>query len=115
MKAIEGISWLDVDEDVLQLAFHLLGPGGIPDKARADAFHIAVSAVHEMDYLMTWNCAHIANARLAPRIKKVVLEHGFQCPIICTLEELMGEDYVGLPNRRRSAQGACGNTGSVQR
>lgn len=58
-------------------------------KAATDAAHIAIAAVHGMNYLMTWNCAHIANAKIAKAIENICTERGFECPVICTPEELM--------------------------
>lgn len=60
-------------------------------KAAADAAHIAVATVHRMQFLMTWNCTHIANAEITERVRKVCAEYEFACPVICTPEELMGE------------------------
>ena len=61
----------------------------IPEAAATDAAHIAIAAVHKMD--LTWNCVHIANAIIARRVASVCRLHGFECPVICTLEELSGE------------------------
>ncbi len=55
----------------------------------ADALHIAIAVVNGMDYLLTWNCTHIANAALRSRIEAVCRSRGFVVPIICTLEELL--------------------------
>jgi hypothetical protein len=59
-------------------------------KAARDAAHIAVSAVHGIDFLLTWNCAHIANAQIIRQVQAICVQHGFPCPVICTPEELMG-------------------------
>jgi hypothetical protein len=59
-----------------------------------DALHVAVAAVHGMDYLLTWNCRHIANATNRQAITKACDDAGYQTPVICTPEELMGENYV---------------------
>lgn len=64
----------------------------IPPKAAADAAHIAVAAYHRIDFLMTWNLAHIANAELRRRIEAVCLPTGYSASILCTPDELMGED-----------------------
>jgi hypothetical protein len=56
-----------------------------------DSVHIAVAAVHGIDYLLTWNCRHIANATMRQRIELECAEAGYQAPIICTPEELMEE------------------------
>ena len=61
----------------------------LPQKAALDALHIAVAVVHGMDYLMTWNCTHLANASLRGRIDAVCLSKGYEPPVICTPEELM--------------------------
>ena len=91
MAAIEGIAVLDVTEEVLALAKALITEGPIPSKAEIDAFHIAVAAVHGMEYLLTWNCAHIANAVIRSKVEAVCRRHGFEPPIICTPQELVEE------------------------
>ncbi len=57
-----------------------------------DAFHIAIAAVNGVDYLLTWNYKHIANATLRSRIEQVCRDAGFEPPIICTPDELVGTD-----------------------
>jgi predicted nucleic acid-binding protein len=73
------------------LARKLLVAGGLPDKAAADALHIGVATVHGMDYLVTWNCKHIANARMVRFVTETCRAAGFEPPVICTPEELMEE------------------------
>ncbi|MBI5386602.1 MAG: type II toxin-antitoxin system VapC family toxin [Verrucomicrobia bacterium] len=68
----------------------LLTSGVLPAKASRDAAHIAVSAAHAMHFLLTWNCRHIANAELLRKEEEVCRNHGFQCPVVCTPDELMG-------------------------
>ncbi len=63
----------------------------LPARAATDAAHIAVAAVHSMDFLLTWNCAHIANAEISTAIEAACRDRGYACPVICTPEELMGE------------------------
>ncbi|MDE3057436.1 MAG: type II toxin-antitoxin system VapC family toxin [Bacteroidota bacterium] len=92
LKAIEPFSQLEVTNDVLRLAEAFLSSKVVPKKAATDAAHIAVASVHGMDYLMTWNCAHIANATIFNAVKNICLKEGFPFPIICTPEELMGEE-----------------------
>ncbi len=61
-----------------------------------DAAHVAYAAVHNIDYLVTWNCRHIDNAEAKPLIRSVCAVHGYTCPEICTPEELMGgKPYEG--------------------
>jgi hypothetical protein len=65
--------------------------GKIPRKAATDAAHIAIAAVDSMDFLVTWNCAHIANAAMVRALASICREHDCECPVICTPEELLGE------------------------
>ena len=67
----------------------LISEGAIPATAEVDAFHIAVAAVNGVEYLLTWNCTHIANAVIRPRIAAVCRRQGIEPPIICTPQELM--------------------------
>ena len=72
-------------------ATKLLLGAALPQKAKADALHIAVATVHGMDYLLTWNCAHIANAIMRPRIELICRTSGYEPPVICTPPELVEE------------------------
>ena len=90
LNAIQEFPILDLTEEVGDLAAALLTALALPAKAATDAAHIALAAVHEMHFLLTWNCTHIANAEMAVVIENVCRERGFSCPVICTPEELMG-------------------------
>ena len=61
----------------------------LPAQPEADAAHIALSAVHAMDFLLTWNCKHINNPHLVRRIERACAKRGLSCPVICTPEELL--------------------------
>jgi len=67
------------------------------EKARTDAAHIAIAAVHGMDFLVTWNCRHIANAEKEPHIREVCARHGWRCPEICTPEQLLPKEEGETP------------------
>ncbi len=67
MTVIEGIPELNISEEVKDLAKALIAEGSIPERAEVDAYHIAVATVNGMDYLLTWNCTHIANAVMRPK------------------------------------------------
>lgn len=64
----------------------------LPANAQIDALHIAAAAFHEVDYLLTWNCRHIANAQILPKIRDLLTELGLRVPVICTPEEMVGGD-----------------------
>jgi len=82
---------LEITQEVESLTQAILSSGVIPPRAVRDAAHIAVATVNEIDYLLTWNCKHLANAQIARRISLVCERVGRRMPIICTPEELMGE------------------------
>lgn len=84
---------LDITPDVAELAAALIERVPLPPQAGADAAHIAVSAYHGMDFLLTWNAAHIANAELRARVEQVCRESGYPPPVLCTPDEFMGESY----------------------
>jgi len=92
LAALTGIPLLEQTAEVAALADALLREVPLPEKAAADALHIATAAVHGLDYLLTWNCTHIANATLRPRIEVVCRAAGYEPPSICTPEELSGEE-----------------------
>lgn len=88
LDALRDIPLLNLTDDALQLASRLVRDGGLPQKARLDAFHVAIATVHGMDYLLTWNCKHIANATLRGKIENICKAAGYQPAIICTPFEL---------------------------
>lgn len=90
LKVLEGLPLLDITPEVAEVASSILSSGKVPRKAATDAAHIAIAAVHGMDFLVTWNCVHIANAVIAKSLVSICREHGYECPVICTPEELMG-------------------------
>lgn len=90
---IDGLPELSVSREAEDLAAQLLAGAALPNHAKLDALHIAVAAVHGIEYLLTWNCKHIANATMRPRIESICRAAGFEPPVICTPLELMGGDH----------------------
>ena len=90
LARLQGIPELSVTEEAIAFAEKLVEAGALPPKAADDAMHIAVTAVHGIDYLLTWNCRHIDNAETKPLIRKVCADSGYIYPEICTPQELMG-------------------------
>jgi predicted nucleic acid-binding protein len=89
LMVLEPITLLAETAESRALAQKLLAVGVLPKKAASDALHIAVAAVHGMDYLVTWNCKHIANARMLRFVQATCKSAGFEPPVICTPEELV--------------------------
>jgi hypothetical protein len=79
---------LPLSDAATRLANALVHQGALPKKATVDAFHIGIAAAHEVTYLLTWNCKHLANAAMRGTIEAVCRSEGLAPPIICTPEEL---------------------------
>jgi len=89
MSAIADIPELEATEDVKLVAQALLNHGSLPRKAELDAYHVAITVANGINYLLTWNCTHIANAVMRPKIEAVCRLQGYESPIICTPSELL--------------------------
>ncbi len=81
---------LDATSEALDLAKALVDRGAIPPRKAADAAHIAVATVHHMQFLLTWNCTHLANAEILAQVQAICAGLGYAAPIVCTPEELLG-------------------------
>lgn len=90
LDAIEHLDLLDGTDETDALAAALIAQNAIPATEPRDAFHIAIAATNGVKYSLTWNFKHIANASLRTRIETVCRDSGFEPPIICTPEELLG-------------------------
>jgi hypothetical protein len=86
---VQGIPLLDLTDGVGTFAQKILDAGLLPAEADRDAAHIALATVHQMDFLLSWNCRHIANATIQPLLRRLAEAAGFALPVICTPEELM--------------------------
>lgn len=91
LEALQEASLLAVTEEAIALGEALVRGGGLPAKASADALHVAVAAVHGMEYLLSWNCTHIANVTLRGKIESICRESGVDPPAICTPIEFVAE------------------------
>ena len=90
LEVLADIPLLAITDAVPSLSKALIREGALPAKAVDDSLHIALSAAHGIDHLLTWNCRHIDNAEMKPIIRSVCLVNGYTCPEICTPQELMG-------------------------
>ena len=90
LEALSGIPILPITGPIVELSNALLQGKALPTKALDDALHIAVSAVHGADYLLTWNCRHLDNAETKPIVRSVCTIHGHTSPEICTPSRTYG-------------------------
>jgi predicted nucleic acid-binding protein len=91
LEILQSLPVLELNEAVQDLGAQFLTRSNLPPKASDDAIHIAAATVHGLDYLLTWNCRHIANAQIQRKLAEICLDFGYKLPIICTPYELMGE------------------------
>src|SRR5580704_1414326 len=87
LELLRDVPRLAVNSEIQKLAGDLIAEGPVP----REAAHIATATVYGCEYLLTWNCRHIANAELQRAIRRVVEQYGYEAPSLCTPEELMGE------------------------
>ena len=90
LEALKGIPILGISDEAEILAKALVA-GPIPENYSEDALHIALATVNGMDFLLTWNFHHINNAMMKKQIIKIVENQGYECPVICSPEELEEE------------------------
>lgn len=91
LATLEELDVLAITEDMVELAETLIVQKLIPAKAIEDALHIAIATLHRVDFLLTWNCRHIANPIIQEGIAQYLEQRGLFLPIICTPEELLGD------------------------
>ena len=92
LAALDAVTLLDATNEAAELAEQLIQSGAVPAKAAEDAGHIAIAVTNGVDYLVTWNCRHIANATMRAQIERVCRDAGYEPTIICTPGELMEPD-----------------------
>ena len=91
LEILNELPLVELNQAVRNLATQFLLRSNLPAKASDDAVHIAAATVHGLDYLLTWNCKHIANAQIQRKLAEISLDLGYELPIICTPYELLGD------------------------
>lgn len=91
VEILKDFPLLDVTESVQNLAKQFQEKSNLPLSAAEDTVHIATATVYGIDYLLTWNCKHIANAYIQKKLSQIAAELGHELPTICTPYEMLGE------------------------
>lgn len=89
LDSVSSFQLLEVLSEVRDLADSYFSAIEIPEKARADSYHLAVAAWHGMDFLISWNCSHIVSGRVKRIVEEINSANRIRTPIVCTPEELM--------------------------
>lgn len=92
LAILRNLPLIETSEAALNLARQLVAAAAVPQKAADDALHLAIAATNGVEYLVTWNCRHLANATMRASIEAVCRAAGYEPPIICTPDELLETD-----------------------
>uniref|UniRef100_Q3AQX2 PIN domain-containing protein n=1 Tax=Chlorobium chlorochromatii (strain CaD3) TaxID=340177 RepID=Q3AQX2_CHLCH len=93
LASIADIPSLTLSDDAVMIAHLLLAKCAIPKGSEDDALHIGIAAAQGVDFLLTWNFKHINNAVTRGYVTHIVEACGYNCPQLCSPEELMGRYY----------------------
>jgi predicted nucleic acid-binding protein len=89
VEVLRALMLLELTEEAFELSRAFLRRSNLPEKASNDALHIALATVYGLDYLLTWNCKHMANAQIQRKLSRISSELGYVLPVICTPYELI--------------------------
>ncbi len=89
LEALRGMERLPISSEVGELAAAFLETRAMPQKAARDAVHLAVAACWGIDFLLTWNYRHLANAQILRRLNREAEKAGWRLPQVCTPQQLM--------------------------
>lgn len=88
---LAGVPLVPLSNDIDELAAKIVSRAILPKDAIVDALHIASAAVNRVDYLLTWNCSHIANPMILPRVFRTLDDYELPFPVICTPKDMLEE------------------------
>ncbi len=91
LDILARLALLDATEETEKFAAAIIECGILPAKAALDAAHVALATIHRIDFLLTWNCRHLANAHIMRGLSHFCADQGYELPVICTPEELLEE------------------------
>jgi predicted nucleic acid-binding protein len=89
LEALKSIPVLLPGAASFEITEEIMRSGLVPEAYVNDAVHVAISAANGIEFLVTWNCKHLANAWIRSRLVGLIESLGYRCPVICTPEELM--------------------------
>ncbi len=95
LNLLQSLIFLDLTEEALELAQEFLQQSNLPPKASNDALHMALATVYGLDYLLTWNCKHMANAQIQRKLSQISVDFGYKLPFVCTPYEFIGFEPLG--------------------
>ena len=91
LRTLADMELLETSERAVLLARQLVNDGPLPAQAAEDALHIGTAVTNGVEYLLTWNHKHLANAAMRASIERICRQHGYEPAILCTPEDLLEE------------------------
>jgi hypothetical protein len=91
LETLRELTLLRLTPEAESITRALLATGALPARAQTDAVHLGIAAAARADYLLTWNCRHLANAQILRRLEAEAKRTGWKLPKVCTPPELMGD------------------------
>ncbi len=92
MAAVKGVSVLRLNSEARELADEIISHRILPPRAAVDILHISIASVYKMDFLLSLNCRHIANAIIYKRVSKICSDLGYDPPMVCTVHQIMDRE-----------------------
>jgi len=91
LEVLRALAVVSVTSESERLAEAFVTTRALPPQAQTDAAHLAIATVARADYLLTWNCRHLANGQILRRLSAEATTRGWHLPTVCTPPELMGD------------------------
>jgi hypothetical protein len=108
LEVISSLPLLKITDNVEGLTALILKKTGLPKSAKADAEHVAIAATHEIEFLVTWNCKHLANPSMTTKVARACERAGFRSPEICTPEVILRRVVYGaVPRQQPVREQSC--------
>jgi hypothetical protein len=95
IEVVSQLELLNVTDRATELATSILRETGLPEHVRRDAEHVGVAATHGVELLLTWNCRHLANPEITPKVRDACQRAGLRGPEICTPETAIRRSVYG--------------------
>ncbi|AFZ57574.1 hypothetical protein Anacy_2095 [Anabaena cylindrica PCC 7122] len=93
IELINDIPLIDIEPEIAEIVQTYIQNQVMPSDPLGDALHLAIASYHKCDFLLTWNCRHLANANKFGHIRRVNVMLGLYVPALVTPLELMNHDY----------------------
>ena len=87
----QGVPVLEVVPDIKGIVKAYIDNRLMPSNDMGDAAHLAIASFHSVEYLLTWNCKHLANANKFEHMQKINRRLGLLTPTLVTPEQLFME------------------------